>query len=399
METFSYQAISIANRLVEGQKDAPSQSQLVEELKREGYVVLKVQKTVRGRKGISFRRPPRKVLYLFTRELATLLEGGIPIDKGLKLLMNTQQDKPTKALLEDVLNSLKAGRSLAQALSDYPKIFPPVHISMIQAGEEGGVLPDVLRRLTQYEERVEKVKGAVVSAMIYPLILLFTGLLSITVIVTYVIPSFTEIFEGMNMPPPLSLYILGGISKFISSYGWIALLVLLLFFLFYLRVLRNQRAVREKVDRIKLRLPYVGKVFWEIETSRFARTLGTLLENGVPLLRSLDLVQNTLTNSYLADCIEKAKTEVKQGISLTASLGRRGFLPGTSIHILAAGEETGCLDKMLLKVADSQDQELEERIKRIVTLLEPMLILFMGLVIGILVVSMLSSIFSLTESF
>lgn len=398
METFSYQAISTANRLIEGQKDAPSQAQLVEELKREGYVVLKVQKANKRWKGIS-RRPPKKALYLFTRELATLLEGGIPIDKSLRLMMNTQRDKATKALLEDVLNSLKAGRSLAQALSDYPRIFSPVHLSMIQAGEEGGVLPEVLKRLTQYEERVERVKGAVVSATIYPAILLFTGLLSITVLITYVIPTFTEIFDSMNMPTPLPIYILGGISEAISDYGWAVLLGFLLLFLFYLRVLSHNKSVRNRVDRIKLRLPYLGKVFWEIETSRFARTLGTLLENGVPLIRSLDIVQNTLTNSYLADCIDRTKTEVKQGISLTASLGKRGFLPGTNIHILAAGEETGCMDKMLLKVADNQDQELEERVKRIVTLLEPMLILFMGLVIGLIVVSMLSSIFSLTESF
>ena len=398
METFSYQAISTANRLIEGQKDAPSQAQLVEELKREGYVVLKVQKANKRWKGIP-RRAPKKALYLFTRELATLLEGGIPIDKSLRLMMNTQRDKATKALLEDVLNSLKAGRSLAQALSDYPRIFSPVHLSMIQAGEEGGVLPEILKRLTQYEERIERVKSAVVSAMIYPTVLLFTGLLSIAVIVTYVIPTFTEIFDSMNMPTPLPLYILGGISKAISGYGWVVLLGFLLLFLFYLRVFSHNKSVRDKVDRIKLRLPYLGKVFWEIETSRFARTLGTLLENGVPLIRSLDIVQNTLTNSYLADCIDRTKTEVKQGISLTASLGKRGFLPGPNIHILAAGEETGCMDKMLLKVADNQDQELEERVKRIVTLLEPMLILFMGLVIGLIVVSMLSSIFSLTESF
>ncbi|MFQ5956428.1 MAG: type II secretion system F family protein [Candidatus Brocadiales bacterium] len=398
MKTFSYQAISTANRLIEGQKDSPSQAQLIEDLKKQGYVVLKVKKAGRKRKGIT-RRAPKKALYLFTRELATLLEGGIPIDKSLRLLANTQQNKATKGILEDVLDSLKAGRSLAQALSDYPKIFSPVHISMIQAGEEGGVLPEVLKRLTQYQERIERVRSAVISAMIYPLILLFTGVLSIIVIVAYVIPSFTEIFASMDMPTPLPLYILGGISKIISVYGWAVLLGFLLFFLLYLQVLKKNRLVREKIDRIKLKLPYVGKVFWEIETSRFARTLGTLLENGVPLVRSLDIVQNTLANSYLADCIEKTKTEVKQGISLTASLGKRGFLPGPNIHILAAGEETGCLDKMLLKVADNQDRELEERIKRIVTLLEPLLILFMGLVIGLIVVSLLSSIFSLTANF
>lgn len=398
METFSYQAISTANNLIEGLKDAPNQAQLIEELKRQGYVVLQVKRASRKRRGVP-RRAPRKVLHSFTRELATLLDGGIPIDKSIRLMMDTQQNKATKALLEDVLNSLKTGRSLAQSLSDYPKIFSPVHISMIQAGEEGGVLPNVLKRLTQYEERVERVKNAVVSAMIYPLILLFTGLLSITVIVTYVVPSFTEIFDNMEMPAPAPLYILGGISKIVSSYGWAVILGFLLLFLLYLRVLKNHRPLREKVDRIKIRLPYVGKVFWEIETSRFARTLGTLLENGVPLIRSLDMVQHTLSNVYLADCIEKTKLEVKQGISLTAALSKRSFLPGPNIHILAAGEETGCMDKMLLKVADNQEQELEERIKKIVGLLEPMLILFMGVVIGIIVVSMLGSIFSLTENF
>lgn len=398
METFSYQAISTANRLIEGQKDAPSQAQLVEELKGQGYVVLKIKKAGRKRKGLP-RRAPHKILYLFTRELATLLEGGIPIDKSIRLLMNTQQNKAIKSILEDVLNSLKAGRSLAQALSDYPRIFSPVYISMIQAGEEGGMLPDVLKKLTEYEERMQKVKGAVVSAMIYPLILLFTGILSIIIIIAYVVPSFTEIFASMDMPTPLPIYILGGMSTIISSYGWAVLLGFLLLFLLYLQVLKKNRRIKRRMDRIKLRLPYVGKVFWEIETSRFARTLGTLLENGVSIIRSLDLVQNTLTNSYLSECVETTKMEVKRGVSLTASLGKQGFLPEHNIHIIAAGEEAGCIDKMFLKVADNQERELEERIRRIITLLEPLLILFMGLVIGIIVVSLLSSIFSLTDSF
>ncbi len=398
METFSYQAISTANRLIEGLKDAPSQAQLVEELKGQGYVVLKVKKAGRKRRGIP-RRAPHKILYLFTRELATLLEGGIPIDKSVRLLMNTQQNKAIKSILEDILNSLKAGRTLAQALSDYPKIFSPVHISMIQAGEEGGVLPDVLQKLNEYQERIERVKGAVVSAMIYPLVLLFTGTLSIIIIVAYVVPSFTEIFASMDMPTPLPIYVLGGMSTIISSYGWAVLLGFLLLFLLYLQMLRRNRLIRKKMDRIKLKLPYVGRVFWEIETSRFARTLGTLLENGVPLIRSLDLVQNTLTNSYLSECVETTKMEVRRGVSLTASLGKKGFLPEHNMAIVAAGEETGCMDKMFLKVADNQERELEERIRRIITLLEPLLILFMGLVIGVIVVSLLSSIFSLTETF
>ncbi len=398
MKTFSYQAITSTNTVIEGQKEATSQAQLIEELKRQGYVVLKVKKASKKRKGLS-KRAPKLALYLFTRELATLLEGGVPIDKSLKLMMNTQKDKAVKALLEHVLNSLKAGQSLAQALSDYPRIFSPVHIGMIQAGEEGGVLPDVLQKLTEYEERIDKVKGAVISAMIYPLILLFTGLLSIAIIVIYVVPTFTDVFESMDMPTPLPLYILGGMSDTFSVYGQIALIGLLLLVLFYLKVLARLKSVRDKMDRIKLRLPYLGRVFREIETSRFTRTLGTLLENGVPMIRALDLVESTVTNSYLANCVKTAKTEVKQGLSLTASLSKSGFLQGSNVHILAVGEETGCLDKILLKVADRQDQELEERIKRIVSLLEPLLILFMGLIIGLIVVSMLSSIFSLTESF
>ncbi len=397
MKTFSYQVISTANRVTEGQRDALNQAQLVEELKKQGYVVLKVKETGRKRKNIP-RRAPKKVVYLFTRELATLLEGGVPIDKSLGILANTQKNKAAKAILEDVLRSLKAGRSLANALSDYPGIFSTVHISMIRAGEEGGVLPDVLKRLTQYEERIERMRSAVISALIYPLILLFTGLLSIIIIVTFVVPTFTEIFDSMDMPTPLPIYILGGISGIISGYGWAVLLGLLLFYILYILALKRNRLVRGKVDRIKLKTPYIGKVYWEMETSRFARTLGTLLENGLPLVPSLEIVQNTLTNTYLSECINRTRTEVRQGMSLTASLAKRGFLPGPNIHILAVGEETGCMDKMLLKVADNQDRELEEKVKRIVTLLEPLLILFMGLVIGVIVVSLLSSIFSLTES-
>jgi general secretion pathway protein F len=398
MGRFSYVVITTGNRLVEGEKEAPSEALLVDELKGQGYVVLRTKKIGKKRRGLR-RRIPKKALYLFIRELATLLEGGIPIDRSLRLLMNTQQNRATKEVLEDVLNSLKSGRSFAQALANYPAIFPPVYISMIQAGEEGGALPNVLKRLTEYEERMEKVKSALISALVYPLILLFTGILSIIVIVAYVVPTFTEIFESMDMPTPLPIYILGGISKFTSVYGVVILIGLLLLVLLYTRVLKRNRRIRTKSDRIKLKLPYVGRILWDIETSRFALTLGILLQNGVSLVRSLELVQNTISNSYLSDCVERAKAEVKRGVSLTASLAKMNFLPGHNIHILAAGEETGSMDKMLLKIADNQDYELQERINRVMAFLEPIIILFMGLVIGLIVVSLLSSVFSLTANF
>lgn len=397
MSLYKYRVLTTGSSVIEGKKDALTQTDLISDLRKSGYVVLKVQK-VGDERGFSlpFGRAKRGDILHFTQELATLLESGIPMDRSLLMMVDAQGNGVLKAALEDILSGIKAGKSLAHALSGFPRLFSNVYVNMIRAGEEGGVLPNVLKRLASFEERTQKVKGEIISAMIYPLLLTFTGILSIAALIVYVIPKFSQIFEGIGIPMPVSTLILMQLNHFVVMYGWIFLIIFGVLFFLYRRSLRNE-GTRLKVDRKKLRLPILGNVLWKIQISRFARTLGTLLENGVPLLKSIDIVKDVLSNAYLVDILDKAKANVKEGEGLTRPLARKGFLPEIAVHLLSVGEETGNLDKMLIKVADSFDGDIEQRIKRLVTLVEPILILFMGGVIGTIIISMLTAIFSINE--
>jgi general secretion pathway protein F len=380
MGLYKYRALTTGSSVIEGKKDALTQADLISDLRKSGHVVLKVQKIGEERRlSLPFGRAKRGDVLHFTQKLATLLESGV-----------------LKAALEDILSAVKGGKSLANALSGFPKLFSNVYVNMIRAGEEGGVLPQVLKRLGSFEEKMQKIKGEIISAMIYPLLLTFTGILSIAALIVYVIPKFSQIFEGIGIPMPISTLILMRLNHFVVMYGWIFLIIIGVLFFLHRRSLRNESS-RLKFDRKKLKLPILGSLLWKIQVSRFARTLGTLLENGVPLLKSIDIIKDVLSNAYLVDILEKAKANVKGGEGLTRPLARRGFLPEMAIHLLTVGEETGNLDKMLIKVADNFDAEAEQKIKRLVTLVEPVLILLMGGVIGAIIISMLTAIFSINE--
>ncbi|HHT9125588.1 MAG TPA: type II secretion system F family protein [Candidatus Brocadiia bacterium] len=397
MSLFKYRVLTTGSSVIEGKKDALTQMDLISDLRKSGYVVLKVQKVGEERRiSLPFGRAKRGEILHFTQELATLLESGIPMDRSLTMMVDAQENGVLKAALEDILGGIKGGKSLANALSGFPKLFSNVYVNMVRAGEEGGVLPQVLKRLGSFEERIQKVKGEIISAMIYPLLLTFTGILSIAALIVYVIPKFSQIFQGIGIPMPLSTLILMRLNHIVVMYGWIFLIIFGVLFFLYRRSLRNE-GTHLKIDRKKLSLPILGNILWKIQVSRFARTLGTLLENGVPLLKSIDIVKDVLSNAHLVDILEKAKANVKEGEGLTRSLARRGFLPEIAVHLLSVGEETGNLDKMLIKVADSFDADTEQKIKRLVTLVEPVLILFMGGVIGSIIISMLTAIFSINE--
>ena len=303
---------------------------------------------------------------------------------------------PIKNVVEDLLNKIKSGKSFAEAPASHTKLFTSVYINMIRAGEEGGVLPQVLKRLGSFQERLQKVRGEIISAMIYPLLLSSTGLVSVGALIVYVIPKFAQIFEGMGISLPFSTMVLMGLSRYSIRYGWVSIIVAMITFFLYRKAMKDKNT-SIKMDQKKLKLPLMGNLLWKMQISRFARTLGTLLENGVPLLKSMDIVKDVLSNQYLADILNTVKTDVKEGASLTVSLAQKGFLPEIAVHLLKVGEETGNLDQMLLKVADNFDADVEQRMKRLVTMVEPVLILLMGAVIGVIVISMLTAILSVND--
>lgn len=396
MTKFKYKLLTSSSGTVEGEKEAISKAELINELRKSGQIILNIQQVTKDKKlGLFTNRTNKKAILPFTQELATLLEGGIPIDKSLSILLSGHDNK-IKGIVEDLLNGIKSGKSFAEALTNHVKLFSGVYINMIRAGEEGGVLPQVLKRLGTFQERLQKIRGEIISAMIYPLLLSSTGLISVGALIIYVIPKFSQIFEGMGISLPFSTMILMGMSRYSIRYGWVLIIAFIALFFLYKRI-RKDKNIAVKMDQKILKLPLVGNLLWKIQVSRFARTLGTLLENGVPLLKSMDIVKDVLSNQYLANILIDIKANVKEGASLTVSLAQRGFLPEIAVHLLKVGEETGNLDQMLLKVADNFDNDAEQRMKRLVTMIEPMLIVLMGAVIGIIVISMLTAILSVND--
>lgn len=396
MTKFKYKLLTSSSGTVEGEKEAISKADLINELRKSGQIILNIQQVTKDKKlGLFTNRTNKKAILPFTQELATLLEGGIPIDKSLSILLSGHDNK-IKGIVEDLLNGIKSGKSFAEALTNHVKLFSGVYINMIRAGEEGGVLPQVLKRLGTFQERLQKIRGEIISAMIYPLLLSSTGLISVGALIIYVIPKFSQIFEGMGISLPFSTMILMGMSRYSIRYGWVLIIAFIALFFLYKRI-RKDKNIAVKMDQKILKLPLVGNLLWKIQVSRFARTLGTLLENGVPLLKSMDIVKDVLSNQYLANILIDIKANVKEGASLTVSLAQRGFLPEIAVHLLKVGEETGNLDQMLLKVADNFDNDAEQRMKRLVTMIEPMLIVLMGAVIGIIVISMLTAILSVND--
>lgn len=397
MSTFRYKLLSSSSGIIEGEKEALSRLDLVNELRKSGHVILNISQIDKNKRfGLFVNRANKKAVLPFTQELATLLEGGIPIDKSLSILLSGQDNNALKNVVEDLLNRIKSGKSFAEALANHSKLFTSVYINMVRAGEEGGVLQQVLKRLGSFQERLQKVRGEIISAMIYPLLLSSTGVVCVGALIVYVIPKFSQIFEGMGISLPFSTMMLMGMSRYSIRYGWILIIVAIIVFFMYKKAMKDKNT-SVKIDHKKLKLPLLGNLFWKMQVSRFARTLGTLLENGVPLLKSMDIVKDVLTNQYLANILGTVKTDVKEGASLTASLAQKGFLPEIAVHLLKVGEETGNLDKMLLKVADNFDADVEQRMKRLVTMVEPVLILLMGAVIGAIVISMLTAILSVND--
>jgi general secretion pathway protein F len=396
MIAFKYRAITSGKQVIEGNKEATSKAALIKELRKSGHIVLEVRDVGGHKRKPSSRRLSKRALLSFLQELATLLEGGIPLDKSLQIIARSQKSSALRDISEGILNGVKGGKSLAASLSQYPRTFPEVYVSMVRAGEEGGVLPQVLQRLATFLERTIKVREDISSALLYPFLLAIVGVLSIVVIILYVIPKFSVIFQDMGVALPFSFQFLMFLNYFVKFYGWTLVALILAIYLINRRRLKSG-ARNVKTARKTLKIPLIGRLFWDIEIARFTRTLGTLLENGVPLLKSLDISKGVLSNAYLAGIVENTKTDIKKGSTLSASLDNKNFFPGTMTHLVIVGEETGRLGVMLLKVAENLESDAERSVKKLVALVEPLLILFMGLVIGIIVISMLMAIFSMYD--
>jgi general secretion pathway protein F len=333
---------------------------------------------------------------IFTQELSTLVSAGLSIDRSLEILGDLTENDKLKEVVQDILKRVEGGSSLAEALGSHPKIFSKLYINMVRAGESGGFLETILSRLALYLESSKEIKDQIVSVMIYPLILMIVSGLSITILVTFVIPRFATIFSDMGQAIPLPTQIILTFSQIVRGYWWAGVGIIASIY-FGLKMYTQDGERRWRWDRFKLRWVVIGDLIKKIEVSRFARTLGTLLQSGVSILPAFNLVKEISQNEAVSRSISHVHDRLREGKSISKSLEETGVYPPLAIHMISVGEETGKLDEMLIKVAESYEESVRTAVKRFVSLLEPMILLLMGGVVGFIVLSILLAITSITE--
>jgi len=394
MAVFSYKATTPDGTIVEGVIEAADESIAVERLRNSGVIPLKVGAPgIASRKGF-FSRSGKGDILTFTNELSALLSAGLPLDRSLNILTEISESQEMKDIVRAILKSIREGSAFSDALMKHPRTFPKLYVNMIRAGEAGGVLDVVLDKLNEFLESAKELKDHLFSALIYPVILLGTGGMSIIVLLVYVLPKFSVIFAEMGTTMPLPTRIIIGISDAFKYYWWMLLAGLAGLWVVFRNYVRTEEG-RYRWDALKLKL--AGDLIRKIETARFTRTLGTLLQSGVPLLQALNNSKDIINNRVIAASIDSVTKGAKEGRGIAAPLTNADVLPPLALSMIKVGEETGQLDTMLLKVASTYEKSLRVAIKRFISFLEPALILGMGLVIGFIVMSMLMAIFSITN--
>lgn len=400
MAYFQYKAVTPEGKVIEGTLEAADEQAALARLQEQGQMPIKVASTDEGLLGREMKLPwkrkkvPQRDLLVFTQELSTLLRAGLPLDRSLTILSDLTENPYLREIVKDLLREIKGGKSLSEALGMYPQVFPKIYVNMVKAGETGGVLNEILERLIEYLEGAEELRNYFISSLIYPVILAVVAGASIIIMITFVIPKFADIFENAGAPIPLPMQIMLGAADFLTSYWWLILLGAAgAWFLFKKRL--NTEEGRLAWDRWLLKMPLLGSLFQKLEVARFSRTLGTLLNSAVPLIQSINIVKEIVGNLAIASTMDRIKSGVKKGEGLATPIREAGIFPAFALHLLEVGEETGRLDTMLLQIADTYDRELRTALKRVIALFEPVIILVMGLIIGLMVVSMLYSIFSI----
>jgi len=402
---YVYRAADRGGRTIDGVMDAPDSRAVVERLQRDAYYPIKV--AVQGEErtvlGLTLpvgrgRRIAGKDLAELTEQLASLLEAGVPLDRALGILEELTSHSRLRAITADLLQSVRGGASLSDALArHHPRPFSRLYINMVRAGEKGGFLEATLKRLSEFLRETQEFRETVVSATIYPALLTVVGAGAVVFLMTFVIPRFGEIFKDLGQDLPLVTQILLTVSGAIRTYWWVIALAGLSGVL-AVRLALSSSGGRIGLDRMVLSLPLVGDIVRKAEVARFARVLGTLLRSGVPVVSALSVIREMIGNQLVAAAVDRLAEGVKRGAGLSTPMGETtGVFPPLARHLVRIGEETGRLEEMLLRVADSFEADVRKAVRRLTSLLEPSIILVMGLLVGFIVVAMLLAIFSISE--
>lgn len=400
MPVFVYKAADRRGQTVDGVMEAADARAVVERLHKEAYYPIRVAPHGDRAGFLSFggsSRIRQRELLAVTQQLATLFEAGLPLDRALSILQELADGARVKAIVSDLLHSVRGGASFSEALAKHhPRPFSRLYINMVRAGEKGGVLEVSLRRLAEFLEARAAFNEAVLSALAYPLVITTVGAGAIVFLMTFVIPRFATIFQDLGQTIPLPTQILLSISAALQTYWWGGALIALIGVLAW-RVWTANPEGRRSADRMLLGLPLVGPLTMKVETARFARTLGTMLRSGVPVLGAMAVVGDMMSNQAVGLAVSRLADGVKRGGTIAAGMQQHGAFPALAIHMVRVGEETGRLEEMLLKVADTFETDVRTDLKRVLGLLEPAIILLMGVLVAFIVVAMLLAIFSINE--
>lgn len=403
MANFKYSAIDANGKTVSGKIDAPNEEQaraklaaqrlMVSSISQDGFSLGK--KSAKKSAGYN-KKITGEQLTIFTRQLATLLQAGLPLLRAMQILSDQEKNPVFKTALLNISENIQGGNSLSDALSQYPRMFDRLYVNMIRAGEAGGVLDTVLDRLAMFQEKAMKIKKKVKSAMVYPIVVLSVAFIIVWVLLTFVVPSFQKMVasQGGTMP---------ALTKFVMDLGdalsshWLLTIILVAGVIFGIRFLFRNAKTKAVIDRVVFKLPKVGSFVQVVTVSRFARTFGTLMASGVPILQAMTITRDTLDNVVLREALERVHDRVRDGDTLAQPLEQAKVFPPMVCSMVQVGEETGQLPEMLNRVADNYDEEVDNAVGALTSVIEPVLILFLAVVVGTIVIAMFMPIVSIIQ--
>jgi len=403
MPLFRYRALNANGESIEGEMEATNKEAVISWLHENGQIPIETEK---ADSSDSFNRKTRwfgskkalsqQDVNLITSKLAIMLKAGLPLDNALGMLVDLVNPGPGRQILERIRADVQNGAPLSEAVQPYPQVFNKLYVNTLKAGEAAGAMDSVLKRLADYLERSHELKETIKSALIYPAILFVVAFISLAILMIYVVPKFSDLFEGMDQAMPLSTTIVIGISEFIQHWWWLILLFLIAGFM-GIKWMYHNPATRRTIDERLLKTPLLSDLIKKIEVARFSRTLGTLTANGVPILNGLSIVSETVNNTVMAEALESVSDQLREGKGIARPLAETELFPQLAVQLIHVGEETGELEKMLNQLADIYDNEVKETVKRLLTLLEPALIIGLGIIIAAIIISILLAILGLNE--
>jgi type IV pilus assembly protein PilC len=396
MPVFTFRGTNRAGDTVTGEQTAANKAELVNTLRRQQINVTKMSE-----KGKEFNLPTfgggvdAKELAVFTRQFSVMIDAGLPLVQCLEILAGQQENKVFQKVLTGTRSSVEGGSTLSASMRQYDKVFDALYVNLVEAGETGGILDTILQRLSSYIEKNVKLKRAVKSAMVYPIAVLGVAAAVIVLLLWKVVPIFATLFAGLGVNLPLPTRIVIGLSNFVGSIFGLLILVALIGAIIGLKVWYGTPAGRMAIDRVLLKLPLVGILLRKIAVARFTRTLGTLISSGVPILEGLDITARTAGNAVIEKALLDVRKALEAGRNLADPLRDSDVFPGMVTQMIGVGEQTGAMDAMLQKIADFYEDEVDAAVKDLLAAMEPMMIVFLGLVVGGIVISMYLPLFSL----